>query len=95
MELRGVRGVVKLLDFFVTSKAFHVVQQYARGGDLFDRLARRKAYTESDARAVAKELLETVAAIHAKRYVHRDLKTENLLLKDEISDTSILVATLV
>lgn len=91
-ELKSVEGVIQLMDFFVQKDTFYVVQQYARGGDLFDRLASRKTYSEVLARDVASRLLKTIADMHAKHYVHRDMKTENLLLRDEIDDCHVLVA---
>lgn len=90
--LLDVPGVVRLVDFFVRPDQFHVVQVYARGGDVFDRLARRTTYTEQDARDLARQLLTTMDAMHARGYAHRDLKPENLLLRDSIHDGNILVA---
>lgn len=33
-ELRDVRGVIKLMDFFVSPEKFYVVQEWAEGGDV-------------------------------------------------------------
>jgi calcium/calmodulin-dependent protein kinase I len=90
--LKDLPHVVRLIDFFVEPETFCMVQVYAAGGDVFDRLAARSHYTEKDARDLAKILLETIAAIHEKNIVHRDLKPENLLLKSATEDTSILLA---
>lgn len=87
-----VPGIVRLVDFFVQPNEFHVVQVYARGGDVFDRLAHRTTYTERDARDLARQLLNTIGAMHSLGYVHRDLKPENLLLQDVMDDADILVA---
>ena len=86
--------VVQLVDFFVEPKTIYMVQVYARGGDVFDRLSSRKQYTEKDARELALHLLQTVHFLHSRPtvIVHRDLKPENLLLLDSADDTSILLA---
>jgi serine/threonine protein kinase len=68
------------------------VQDYARGGDVFDRLAKRVSYTEKDARDLGVILLETMKEMHQRKIVHRDMKPENLLLKSTMDDTSILLA---
>jgi calcium/calmodulin-dependent protein kinase I len=90
--LKDLPHVVRLIDFFVEPQTFYMVQVYAAGGDVFDRLAARSNYTEKDARDLAKILLQTIGAIHEKNIVHRDLKPENLLLKNSTEDTSILLA---
>jgi serine/threonine protein kinase len=81
-----------LIDFFVKPNVFHIVQVLARGGDVFDRLAKRTTFSENDARRLAKQLLETMRDMHERGFVHRDLKPENLLLKSEDLDSNILVA---
>jgi calcium/calmodulin-dependent protein kinase I len=87
--------VVRLIDFFVEEDSLYMVQDYAPGGDVFDRLSKRKTYHEKDARELAQILLEAVRALHGvKPYpiIHRDLKPENLLLQSPSDDTSILLA---
>ena len=94
-ELAQEPHVVHLIDFFVETDRLCVVQEFAAGGDVFDRLCQRLKYTEADARQLARYLLQAVAALHGvKPYpiVHRDLKPENLLLKTAMDDAGILVA---
>jgi serine/threonine protein kinase len=86
---------IELIDFFIEPDFLYMVQVYAAGGDVFDRLASRRQYTEHDARSLAQNLLEGVRHLHRHEpcpIVHRDLKPENLLLLDNISDTRILLA---
>jgi len=88
-ELSCHPNIVTLLDFFASPGFFHVVLELARGGDLFGRIAKRKFYTENDARCLAKEILSAISYIHSKEYVHRDLKPENLLLVDTVNDANV------
>ena len=81
-----------MIDFFVQADTFHVVQVYAQGGDVFDRLSQRMTYTEHDAKNLCKRFLETMRDIHKRGFAHRDIKPENLLLKDTVDDTLVLVA---
>lgn len=85
-ELSSHPNIVSLVDFFVSPTFFHVVLELARGGDLFDKLAKRKLYTEKDARFLAKDILTAISYIHSKDFVHRDMKPENLLLEDDTDD---------
>jgi serine/threonine protein kinase len=89
--LIDVPGVIRLIDFFYTPTKFHVVQEWAQGGDIFDKLANRTTYTEKDARDLSIVLLQTMQAMHSLHLVHRDLKPENLLLSNTFDDTNIKV----
>jgi serine/threonine protein kinase len=53
-------GIIDLIDFFSDTKHFHIVMELAEGGDVFDRLAKRKVYTEKDARDLARRMLESI-----------------------------------
>ena len=81
----------KIVGFFVSSKKFHIVQELALGGDVCDWVATNGAYDEDDAREFATILFETIDYYHSRGIVHRDLKAENLLLKDKLN-TSIQIA---
>jgi serine/threonine protein kinase len=91
-DCRDVVNIVQLVDFFSSPEHFYVVQVYAQGGDVFERLAQRASYTENDARNLAKHLLEAIEVLHSRKLAHRDLKPENLLLRDFLDDSSIVVA---
>jgi len=91
-DCTDVLHIVRLVDFFSSPNIFYVVQVYAQGGDVFDRLANRTSYTEKDARDLAMHLLEAMQTLHSRRLAHRDLKPENLLLHSMLDDASILVA---
>jgi calcium/calmodulin-dependent protein kinase I len=91
-DLNDVENIVKLIDVYVLPEYFYIVQVYARGGDVFDRLAKRVSYTEKDARDLGVILLGIMREIHKRKVVHRDMKPENLLLKTSMNDTSILLA---
>jgi calcium/calmodulin-dependent protein kinase (CaM kinase) II/calcium/calmodulin-dependent protein kinase I len=91
-DLTDVDNIVKLIDVYIVPEFFHIVQVYAQGGDVFDRLAKRVSYTEKDARDLGVVLLRTMRDLHKRKIVHRDMKPENLLLKSSMNDTSILLA---
>jgi len=91
-ELIHLPTVVRLIDFFESPEELFVVQVFAAGGDVFDRLSQRANYNEKDARDLAESLIETMEAVHQKGIVHRDLKPENLLLLAENDDSEILLA---
>ena len=91
-DCHDVDHIVRLVDFYDTPDKFFVVQVYARGGDVFERLAQRTSYSEKEARDLAICLLDAMKVLHERKIAHRDLKPENLLLEDVLSDSGILLA---
>lgn len=66
--------LIEIVDFFEEDEKLYLVMERMKGGDVFDRILKRKQYTEKDARDLAQILLEAVAHIHEKGITHRDLK---------------------
>jgi len=62
------------------------------GGDLFDRIGKKKAYSEADARDLIVKMLKAVAYCHARRIAHCDMKPKNLLLMSDDNDSYIKLA---
>jgi len=85
-------GIINLIDFYHSPAKYHIVMELARGGDVFDRLAKRKVYTEKHARDLARRMLESIRYLHERGIAHRDIKPENLLLMDAESDTQLKLA---
>lgn len=85
-------GIINIIDFYPSPTKYHIVMELARGGDVFDRLAKRKVYTEKHARDLARRMLESIQFLHSRGIAHRDIKPENLLLMDVESDTQLKLA---
>eukprot|EP00571_Detonula_confervacea_P007545 CAMPEP_0172318108 /NCGR_PEP_ID=MMETSP1058-20130122/33867_1 /TAXON_ID=83371 /ORGANISM="Detonula confervacea, Strain CCMP 353" /LENGTH=732 /DNA_ID=CAMNT_0013032843 /DNA_START=242 /DNA_END=2440 /DNA_ORIENTATION=+ len=91
-QMQEDNGIINCIDFYPSPETYHIVMELARGGDVFDRLAKRKVYTEKHARDLARRMLESIQFLHEKGIAHRDIKPENLLLMDEDSDTQLKLA---
>ena len=83
---RQHNGTIDLIDFYRSPTRYHIVMELARGGDVFDRLAKRKVYTEKHAADLARAMLGSIRFLHSRGIAHRDIKPENLLLMDEDDD---------
>ena len=80
------RGVVSVFDYGVEDGRPYLVMEYVSGGTLAQRLGTNDEPangTLPDAEAVAEELLDALAAVHAAGILHRDIKPANLLLDDQ------------
>ena len=57
--------------------------ELCRGGDLFDRIAQKETYDESEAADVVRQVAQALKYLHDHNIVHRDLKPENLIYKEK------------
>ena len=74
------RHIVSLVDHFTLSDSSAVVMELADGGEVFERICDKGAYSEADAANVIRQVALALAFMHSVGVVHRDLKPENLLL---------------
>jgi serine/threonine protein kinase len=84
-------AIVSIRDAYNEDAFLAIVMQLVEGGDLFDRILKRKKYPESDARDVMSYLLSALAYLHTRGIAHRDIKPENILLRTENSDVDVLL----
>jgi len=56
-----------------------IVMDLARGTELFSIVQERRGLPECQARPIIQQVLEAVAAMHQRGWVHRDLKLENVI----------------
>jgi serine/threonine protein kinase len=76
----GHDHVCYLYDLHEDEENFYLAMEHIFGGELFEHLVRRGAFSERDAAKFLKEFAEGLAYIHSKGYAHGDLKPENLMM---------------
>ncbi|KEP61219.1 UNVERIFIED_CONTAM: calcium-dependent protein kinase CDPK4 [Hammondia hammondi] len=67
-------------------KRIHLVMELCTGKELYDRLARKKRYSEKDAGRVTRQMLSAINYCHQRHICHRDLKLENWVFRDDSDD---------
>ena len=72
-------NIIKLLQVIETKKSLYLIMEYAEGGDIFTYL-RSGRMQESEAREKFRQIVSAVHYCHQKQIIHRDLKSENILL---------------
>lgn len=82
-------NIIKCIDFFEEQGHYLMVLEYLEGGDLFDRIGRKAAYSEEDARTCSRALIDSIYYCHSNYVAHLDLKSKNLVLTSPDDDTKI------
>ncbi|XP_076858514.1 serine/threonine-protein kinase SIK1 [Brachyhypopomus gauderio] len=80
MKLLNHPHIIKLYQVMETKDMLYIVTEYAKHGEMFDYLTSHGRMSEPDARRKFWQILTAVDYCHRHHIVHRDLKTENLLL---------------
>src|SRR5436190_2119903 len=76
-------NVVQVFDVGEDDDRPYIVMEHVEGGTLADRLGRRRrSLDRADALRLLAQLCEGLGHAHAKKLVHRDIKPQNLLLRD-------------
>ncbi|XP_059497641.1 ribosomal protein S6 kinase alpha-5-like isoform X2 [Stegostoma tigrinum] len=79
----GHPSIVNLHEVFQDQFHTYLVMELLRGGELLDRIRKRKHFSELEASQIMRSLVSGVSHMHDTGVVHRDLKPENLLFADE------------
>lgn len=70
-------NICKLLEVYEDESAVHLVMELCSGGELYERLAQLRRYTERDAARVTLQMLNAINYCHSHSICHRDIKLEN------------------
>ncbi|KAI5679796.1 hypothetical protein M9H77_01023 [Catharanthus roseus] len=81
MRLVRHPNIVQLFEVMATKTKIYFVMEYAKGGELFNKVAKGKL-KEDVARKYFQQLINAVDFCHSRGVFHRDLKPENLLLDE-------------
>ncbi|XP_057725303.1 CBL-interacting serine/threonine-protein kinase 10-like [Arachis stenosperma] len=73
--------IIQLLEIMATKSKIYFVMEYAKGGELFDLVAKGKL-KEEVAYKYFRQLVNAVDFCHSRGVYHRDIKPENLLLDE-------------
>jgi serine/threonine protein kinase len=84
--------IVPLIDFFEEKDCYFLVMELMAGGDLFDRIGKKKSYSEADARDLVCKMLKAMSYCHSNKIAHCDMKPKNLLLMSDENDSFIKLA---
>ncbi|XP_026175420.1 serine/threonine-protein kinase 33 isoform X2 [Mastacembelus armatus] len=74
--------IIHLKEIYNSAHKVYLVTELCTGGDLKQMLQKKKFFTEDQTRHVICSLADAIAYLHKRDIVHRDLKLENILVKN-------------
>ncbi|XP_072363945.1 ribosomal protein S6 kinase alpha-5-like isoform X1 [Scyliorhinus torazame] len=84
LKLLGAHpNIVKLCEVYHDQLHTYMVMELLKGGELLERIKKRKHFTESETSRIMGMLVSAVRYMHDCGIVHRDLKPENILFTDQ------------
>lgn len=71
--------IPRLLAHFEDNQEFYLVQEFVQGHPLSKELSKGKPWTEAQAIALIKDVLQVLTFVHEQQVIHRDIKPSNLI----------------
>lgn len=85
-------NITKVFEVYEDSLNINIVMEHCRGGEFYDKIAKKVKMTEAEAAWVLFKIFHAMSHVHALGYCHRDLKPENFLYETDKANSEIKVA---
>lgn len=79
---RGSSQIPKLYAYFAEAETFYLVQEYIEGVTLAEKVQQNGVLSDSAVREILISLLRVLDYVHAQHIIHRDVKPDNVILRD-------------
>ena len=77
------RHIVKVHRFFEAHGTAYIVMEYAEGETLSAFLARKGTLSEAELKTILYPVLDGLEVVHRADFLHRDIKPDNIIIRDE------------
>jgi len=78
------RQIPRLYGYFAQDNHFYLVQEWIEGETLTQKQQRQGNLSSSAVRTILENLLPVIDFIHSRRIIHRDVKPDNIILRNSI-----------
>ncbi len=82
--------IPKLYDYFVEEEAFYLVQELIEGETLSEKVKNEGPFSVTAVMGILGSLLSVLTYIHNSNKIHRDIKPDNIILRQEDGEPVLL-----
>jgi serine/threonine protein kinase len=75
------KNIVNFIDSYLVNAELWVIMEFMEGGSLTDIVTNAHLF-EGQIAAICREILEGLQHLHSKGIIHRDIKSDNILLSN-------------
>lgn len=76
-------NIVRVMRFFEANQTAYMVMEFVAGQPLHEWIQGRRPLTEQAVTSIALPLLDGLDVIHQAKYLHRDIKPNNIFVRDD------------
>ena len=84
---------MRIYEIMEDDKFYYIISELLEGGELYDRIIRKKRFSERDAAVIIHQILLALNYMHQRQIVHRDIKPENILFEKADQNESLIKIT--
>ena len=85
--------IVKMYEFYDCPRAICLINEYLKGGSIYDKLKKEKKFSEFNTAIVIFQVLSALSFCHSQKIIHRNLNLTNILIdiqKDHFTHIKII-----
>ena len=80
-EVRGLPGIVSVLDYFAANETAYIVMEYLDGISLKKYVAKKGGRLPiAEILGIMRPVMESLVTVHEKGLIHRDISPDNILI---------------
>ena len=81
-KAENFNNIVKVYDWFAENNTAYIITEYINGDTLYDRVTKSGAYSWDGLYTKFKPLMQSLAQLHKMGLLHRDIKPQNIMLRE-------------
>lgn len=75
--------IVQIIEYYNESNMFIIIMEECMGGNLFDLIINEKKISNNNCKIYITQLINALKRLHTHNILHRDIKSENILLSGQ------------